>query len=83
MSQQRKPICEIGDLVRCFYDFNMYFCGTYPGDTFYDSYYCGIVINFRTAENDYPFYGYYGPWYEVLCFDGLTRYFCEWEIILL
>ena len=77
-----KPQFLKGDLVRCFYEFQMYFYGplSLPAD-FYSGYFYGIVMRTKPAPD--PEWGYCDPWYEVMCFDGHTRFFSEWEIQLL
>ena len=79
-----KPQFLKGDLVRCFYEFQMYYYGplNYPTD-FYNGYFYGIVMRTKPEPDLYPEWGYYDPWYEVICFDGHTRFFSEWEIQLL
>jgi hypothetical protein len=79
---QYTPKYKIGDLVKCFYDSQVYFTGMSTGGRFCDRYYHGIIVGFHPDE-DFPFYKFYGPFYEVLCFDGYRHYFSEWEIILL
>ena len=84
MGSSRKNLkFKKGDLVRCYYEFQMYFAG-YGGGApdFYEGFFMGIVVGTRPNEDDYS-PNWYGPWYEVLCFDGNRRYFSEWEMQLL
>lgn len=79
-----KPQFLKGDLVRCFYEFQMYYCGSLNSTAdFYGGYFYGIVMRTKPDPEPYPEWGYYDPWYEVICFDGHTRFFSEWEIQLL
>ena len=62
----------------------MYYYGplNFPAD-FYNGYFYGIVMRTKPDSEEYRKWGYYNLWYEVICFDGHTRYFSEWEIQLL
>ncbi len=72
-------IYEVGDLVRCAYDFQQYY---YVHVYEYEiHYFYGIITNVDHVDSS--FYTFGGLFYEVRCFDGELRYFSENEIDLI
>ena len=70
---------EVGDLVRCAYDFQQYY---YIAVCEYEvHYYFGIITHIDEVEDSFLTFG--GLFYEVRCFDGDLRYFSESEIDLI
>ena len=73
-----------GDLVRCNYDFITYYDNSYYSYPYNipPAEHIGIVMS--TSDLDKHYWGghppFYGPYYEVLCLDGRTRYFIEEEL---
>lgn len=70
---------EVGDLVRCAYDFQQYYYITIQ--EYEVHYYRGIITNVDEVEDSFLTFG--GLFYEVRCLDGHLRYFSEKEIDLI
>jgi hypothetical protein len=73
--RQRFPI---GALVRCAYDFEMIFPINFGYDDIEKEYHYGIVVAYEPEQYD-GFSNWY-DFYVVLCFDGVKRYFADFEI---
>lgn len=75
------PLLVVGDLVRCVYDLYHYY---YPVPQSYSMAGDGESAKYGViAEVDYARFGDifgYEVLYLVLCTDGVTRYFTEYEV---
>ncbi len=70
---------EVGDLVRCAYDFQQYY---YIALHEYEvNYFYGIITQVDEVEDSFFTFG--GLFYEVRCTDGTLRYFSEKEMDLI
>ena len=71
-----RPYFKVGDFVKCSYDRFPYLYDWYEDeDVEYDIYY-GVVVFVDSTHHEYldDFI------YEVLCLDGVKRYFIETEL---
>ncbi len=70
-----QPLFNIGDFVACDYENIMLFSYNYE-DELEDIYYYGIVVYVDTG-----YFEYMEEYvYEILCLDGVKRYFMESEL---
>ena len=68
------PLFKVGDFVACDYSHILLF--NYYDEEISQTYYYGIVV-----EVDYAYYEYMDEYvYEILCLDGVKRYFMESEL---
>ena len=69
-----EPLYSIGEFVSCDYSSIMLY--TYYDNDLQDSYFYGIIV-----EVDYAYYEYMDEYvYEILCLDGVKRFFMECEL---
>ncbi len=72
------PLFKVGDFVTCDYENVFVFSYSYE-DELHSMYYYGIIIYVDTA-----YYEYMEEYvYEVLCLDGVKRYFMESELAVI
>ena len=67
---------NVGDLVVCKYDFEYIYYPSYPPHPS-DLFYIGIVV--RERKQSAIFFDR-DMVYEVICVDGVTRFFAPWEV---
>tara|TARA_Y100000310_G_scaffold303734_1_gene342318 strand:- start:879 stop:1115 length:237 start_codon:yes stop_codon:yes gene_type:complete len=66
---------KIGDLVKGYYDFEITYWFV-DADTDVRIFY-GVIIKFGEVNIHFPYGNFF---YQVLCTDGIVRFFTEWEI---
>ena len=69
-----KPLFKVGDFVSC--DYSQIILFSYYDDVLENVYYYGIIV-----EVDYGYFEYMDEYvYEVMCLDGVKRFFMESEL---
>tara|TARA_Y100000593_G_C4210062_1_gene286335 strand:+ start:406 stop:636 length:231 start_codon:yes stop_codon:yes gene_type:complete len=71
-----RPLFKVGDFVSC--DYSQIILFSYYDDVLESVYYYGIIV-----EVDYGYFEYMDEFvYEVMCLDGVKRFFMESELKL-
>ncbi len=69
-----EPLYSVGEFVCC--DYSSILLYTYYDNDIHDPYFYGIIV-----EVDFAYYEYMDEYvYEVLCLDGVKRFFMESEL---
>jgi len=63
-----------GNFVRAIYDYELTYCFA---DTPHHLVHYGVIVQHGETNIYFPYGNYF---YQVLCLDGIVRFFTEWEI---
>jgi hypothetical protein len=81
VGQQNEQRFVVGDLVTGQYEMHSYY--SYFYDDFKPFVFIGLVTHISVEAHDMLTLSdlFYGPYFEVLCTDGISRFFTECELV--